>query len=87
MLRDHYLQAIVQYVPRDLASEEVVDSLVESSPVDENVDMASQAQSVKKQSLYRNQRLIPYSMVTMKILFLNSQLRRLRLQVNTAKSG
>lgn len=52
-LRDHYLQAlgIVQYVPRDLASEEVVDSLVERSPVDENADMASQAQSVKTKSI------------------------------------
>jgi DNA polymerase III psi subunit len=52
-LRDHYLQilGIVQYVPRDLVSEVVVDSLVESSPVDENAAIASQAQSVKTRSI------------------------------------
>ena len=51
-LRYHYLQTlgIVQYVPRDLASEVVDDSLVESSPVDENSAIASQAQSVETNS-------------------------------------
>ena len=51
-LRDHYLQTlgIVQYVPRDLVQEAVVDSSVGESPVVENTAITQPLESAETTS-------------------------------------
>lgn len=51
-LRDHYLQTlgIVQYVPRDLVQEAVVDSSVEENPVVENSAITNPVESAETTS-------------------------------------
>ena len=55
-LRDHYLQTlgIVQYVPRDLTPEVVVNSIVEESPAAENIAITASDKTAETQPIQQS---------------------------------